>query len=455
MIMRNKVLLIVHDFPGNGGLRFVKFVQHLPGANYEPLVLTVKGRSGHTDGAGSDREVRILRTACLHKSPFRVFSKLFGAWSLTTYLESLFFVPDLFVTWIPSALIKGIRLIREEHIPVVVTTSPPESLHIIGLLLKRFTGVKWIADFQDLWTTKKVVYRAPTRLHDAMVKRLEKTVYAQADHIVANTHGNKRFYLDLFSIPESKVTVIPNGYDRTERDLTPLPDYRDQKEFSIGYMGYFDKPGFPWKEFLRAFLLVLKATEGTKVKLNVAGYVSKDARRFIEAEGLSDHVVLYGDLPHREAFQLIRRCHILLLLMYETPYSKAIVPHKLYYYLAMGRRVIAFAEEDGEVSQIIERTNVGKTFSSKNLEGATEALLGAFQEWKACGFVRSFPDMDAVAAYEYGVLTNTLARIMTLLLPDPRTSPQAQSDCGAGKSPPTKSSLLPPPGYASNHPHEY
>ena len=41
------------------------------------------------------------------------------------------------------------RLVRQEGIDVVVTTSPPGSVHLVGAAVKRATGVRWVADLRD------------------------------------------------------------------------------------------------------------------------------------------------------------------------------------------------------------------------------------------------------------------------------------------------------------------
>lgn len=143
-----KVLIVTHDFPGGGGGRVPKLVQHLPGLGYEPIVLATKTKLRTTKSELWGNGVRVFRTVCLRKSPFRIFSRLFGSWRLTVYFENLFFIPDLFITWVPSALFEAYRLIREEKVDVILTTSPPESLHLIGMVLKELTGVTWIADFR-------------------------------------------------------------------------------------------------------------------------------------------------------------------------------------------------------------------------------------------------------------------------------------------------------------------
>ncbi|MGA3175233.1 MAG: glycosyltransferase family 4 protein [Syntrophorhabdales bacterium] len=412
-----RVLMVTHDFPGSGGLRLDKFARRLPGLGYEPIILTVRTGAGDANGPASrsgDR-VRTERTLCLRKSPFRIFSKFFHSWHLTTYFESLFFIPDLYVTWLPTALARGYRLIREEKIDIILTSSPPESLHLIGLVLARLTGARWIADFQDLWTTKKVAYRPPTALHDRIVKRLERAVYDRCDHIIANTRGNERFYKELFGIDGRKITVIPNGYDGTEKRTGPSRT-AGRSDFTIGYMGYFDKKGFPWQDFLLSLKKLVSSPPYPRIKLHICGYMSMEAKKFIQDRGISAHIVHHGDLPHAEAFDLIGRCDLLLLLMFETPYSRAIVPHKLYYYLAMSKPVLAIAEKGGEVDDIIGRTGTGTTIPASDRGEIERFLSDRYMEWQARGALLYAPDPAEIEVYEYGNLTLTLKETMERVL---------------------------------------
>ena len=38
---------------------------------------------------------------------------------------------------------------RQEGIDVVITTSPPGSVHLVGAAVKRATGARWVADLRD------------------------------------------------------------------------------------------------------------------------------------------------------------------------------------------------------------------------------------------------------------------------------------------------------------------
>jgi glycosyltransferase involved in cell wall biosynthesis len=314
---------------------------------------------------------------------------------------------------VPSAFICAKQIIDTENIQAIITASPPESTHITGLMLSRYTSTKWIADFRDLWTTKAIVNKAPSRIHDFLIKKIENSVYSKCDHIIANTHKNRDIYLKDFHIPDGKITVITNGYDPEESYEISNKLYKSRNgSFSIGYMGNFDKEGFPWRNFLKAIKEIIFANKQIRIKINICGYISPKAKDFIRKKDLESVVYMHGTFPHFEAVERTQQNDLLLLLLYETRYSKAIVPHKLYNYLCMGKPVLAIAEEDGEVAQIIRKTNVGKVVSKNKHIVLREILSQFYKEWNENGYISFKPNKYEIKKYDVVKLTKKLAELV-------------------------------------------
>src|SRR5205823_681014 len=53
------------------------------------------------------------------------------------------------VTWNATAIPKAISIARSEDIDVVLTTSPPGSIHLVGAAVQKAAGAKWVADLRD------------------------------------------------------------------------------------------------------------------------------------------------------------------------------------------------------------------------------------------------------------------------------------------------------------------
>ena len=81
--------------------------------------------------------------------------------------------PDAQIGWLPHAILNGLRCIRKMGVRVIFSSYPPASSHLVGLALKRLTGLPWVADFRDCWTYDRL---------DAF--RGDEGLWAQAEHAV-------------------------------------------------------------------------------------------------------------------------------------------------------------------------------------------------------------------------------------------------------------------------------
>ena len=53
--------------------------------------------------------------------------------------------------WLPPAYRALRRIVAESRPDVVLTSGPPQCVHLLGLWLKRRYGMSWVADFRDPW----------------------------------------------------------------------------------------------------------------------------------------------------------------------------------------------------------------------------------------------------------------------------------------------------------------
>src|SRR5262249_40953513 len=96
-------------------------------------------------------------------------------------------VPDSYlVSWMPTALAAVRRLVRAGGVDCVVTSGPPDSTHLIGLLLGggRPAGT---AAFRDGWRFEPMRPDFPTRAQDRLEASLERRVARGADVVLGAT----------------------------------------------------------------------------------------------------------------------------------------------------------------------------------------------------------------------------------------------------------------------------
>jgi hypothetical protein len=147
-----KVLLVTLHFPpgGGGGVhRPLKFATHLPALGIETHVL-----APDVPGAvPADAELELPTQAWIHRVRYvgpragRPSDRLAGAQGLArvgtqaALLGRRLLVPDENLPWSTIATPMAIRLVKREGIDVVLTTSPPPSLHLLGAAVKRATHI--------------------------------------------------------------------------------------------------------------------------------------------------------------------------------------------------------------------------------------------------------------------------------------------------------------------------
>lgn len=410
-----KVLIFAHNFPGNGA-RGLGLLNRLPDYGVEVTIITNRNPEMNYSKVKSmvNRAIKVIETPCMNKSPFRIFSRVFGSWKTTVFFENLFFVPDTNLVWTLFAYQKACNLLDAGSYDAVMTISPPESIHLAGLWLKRKFGIRWIANFEDLWSSREQVFQPPTRYHRRLHLKLENMVYRECDGLIANTRGNEEIYVKEFKIPRKKISTITLGYesDECESALKKGDHSARDKVFRIGYMGALDKGPYPYESFLTALENEIKLNPTSLLEFRLCGYASEKALKRIKGSTLASVVKYSGMLPHPEAMIQMAGCDVLLVLLHETQHSVAQVPHKLYHYLGLKKPILAIAPESGEVSRILKETRAGEVISSKRAMAIQDWLTHRVLEKQRTGNISFHPKHDAMEQYEFDELVRRLYRAL-------------------------------------------
>ncbi len=382
-----KVLLLTMYFPpaGGGGVqRPLKFATHLPSFGIETHVLA----PDDPKWVHRDDEATPPTQAWVHRAPFhgprgRIPSedlyKLEGADRLRYQAGALFrraLVPDKSVTWAPNAIPAAIRIIRREGIDAVLTTSPPNSLNLMGAAVKRATGVKWVADLRDplIADADNPVERLPARMKESVQKLVARVVASQADAIVTAWDGIADEIREYE--PKASVTVIPNGADYD--DFQGL-EYTPGDRFRITHTGSFFGKRNP-----RPFLTALVESKLETVTARFVGELTARDRDWAETLGLGDRLELLPFGSRRRSLAYQRDSEALLLLLPQAgERGSPVLPGKIFEYLAAERPIIAAVPPDGAAARLVRESGAGIVVPPDDVAGIREALLGLEARWRA------------------------------------------------------------------------
>jgi len=382
-----KVLLVTRHFPpgGGGGVqRPLKFATHLPALGIETHVLA----PDIPDSAAANAELELPTQAWIHRVRYvgprggrpseRLLDKQ-GVARIGTQAALLgrkLLLPDENVPWSTFALPVAIRLVKRERIDVVLTTSPPPSLHLLGAAVKKATGAAWVADLRDplgAHPHRRGYESQLARLKESTVGGVAKLVAKQADAIVAASDAIADEIRALE--PKGKVVTIANGCDFD--DFTGLV-HHPSDQLRITHTGHFHGKRDP-KPFLRA----LAESGLDDVVVRFAGDFRAADREYAEALGLGERIELLGDVSRRRSLELQRDSDVLLLLVPESGgRGRGVLTGKIFEYLAAERPILAAVPPDGAAARLVLDTGAGVVAPSDDVAALREALLDLHRRWR-------------------------------------------------------------------------
>ena len=381
-----RVLIITYYWPPTGGSgvqRWVKFAKYLPSLGWQPVIYTPENPEQLAVDHSLEKEipegVEIIKTHItepyelykkfLHKSghtkeavevnPVNAQNKSL-AQKAAMWVRGNLFRPDPRCLWIRPS-VKFLKKYLEEHpVDLIVSTGPPQSMHLIGRRLSMQTGLPWIADFRDPWT--KIFYfkhLSMTKATERWHHRMEKKVLDDATAVVAVSPLVQQEFQTMTQTP---VELITNGYDECDfpdgkcEEATGGPD----RDFVIAHTGLFAADGNPtvlWD------VLAEKCNKDENfkklLKIKLIGKTDAQIISSIKDSGLGENLIDMGYQPHAAAISAQRTASLLILPLRKEPEYKAVLPGKLFEYLASWRPVLGIGQPDGAMSMILNTTKTG------------------------------------------------------------------------------------------------
>lgn len=409
-----RVLMISYLFPPIGGVgvqRTLKFVKYLPDFGWTPHILTCQPPRGGLRDEGLLKEVpvntSITRSAVLlppRRLPWRV-RDFISRWLLTV---------DEQVGWLPFANRAARRIVQENPVQVIYSTSAPYSAHLIARQLHQRTHLPWVADFRDPWIGNFNIH-FPTPIHQKWVERLERQVIQEADRIlVVSPLMGRSFCERVAGISPEKITWLPNGFDA--QDFSNAPTIKRDKDcFYLVYTGSFYTRGLTANPILHAIQMALQSGRIPRGQMRVQfiGNIGKSTQKWISELGLSDIVETPGYVSHERSIAHLLAAEALLLVIGSSPDSSMVYTSKVFEYLGANKPILCLAN-DGVAAKLIRDTHTGIVVPPDDVSQISENLVAMVQQWQT-GQLSIEPDRKLIQTFERRNLTGQLAGIFNEL----------------------------------------
>ena len=381
-----RVLIISYYWPPTGGSgvqRWVKFAKYLPSEGWQPVIYTPENPEqlaiDESLAAEIPETVEVVKTRIVE--PYEMYKKLLRKsghskeavevnpvnaqnksflQKAAMWVRGNLFRPDPRCLWIRPS-VRFLKKYLEEHpVDLIVSTGPPQSMHMIALKLARQTGLPWIADFRDPWT--KIFYfkhLSMTRATEKWHHNMERKVLDEATAVVAVSPLVQQEFQAMTQTP---VELITNGFDECDFAAEKCIEAYGgpEKPFVITHTGLFAADGNPtvlWEVLAEK----RKACDEYRklLRINLIGKTDEQIIKAICDAGLEENLNDLGYQPHAKAIEEQRQASLLILPLRKEPEYKAVLPGKLFEYLASWRPVLGIGQPDGAMSMILNNTKTG------------------------------------------------------------------------------------------------
>lgn len=428
-----RVLIITYYWPPTGGSgvqRWLKFAKYLPQYGWQPVIFTPSNPEQLVRDEYLESEIppqaEVIKLPIIE--PYGIYRKLTGGkgvqkevnvvrasdnasavQKLSMWARGNLFVPDPRCLWIRPAARFLKKYLAAHPVDAMVTTGPPHSMHLIGRELKRALGIPWIADFRDPWTEifyfKHITMSQATRQKQ---RRLEQSVLDEADCVVAVSPLVQKDFTARTGTP---VRLVTNGWDKAD-----FPGIGEETQtaagehFTVVHTGLFAADGNP-----ETFWDILKelcdndADFRRRLQIRLVGKTDRQVTESIRMRGLQLEDLGYS--PHDVAVREQRNASVLMLPLRKEPEYKAVLPGKLFEYLASGRPVIGIGEPQGAMAAILSESGCGKTFGWDDALSMRNELVRLWEQYLQNGKTES-NSPEKILRYERSRLCGSMAGLL-------------------------------------------
>lgn len=366
-----RLLIVSYYFPpaaGGGVQRVLKFAKYLPEFGVEVDVLTPDDPQWLDSDGGLDvpEGTTVHRSKYYGPPPGKPRDILHGKRGLDRVMTILklqprrVLLPDLHAGWALSAVPAGKRIVRDRKIDVVMSTSPPETDHVIGRRVSKAMGVPWVADMRDSWLNEPGLRTdlRSVRAKLAVNRRISARTVGAADLVLTVSDPISDEIRGHY--PDVRVQTLMNAVDLD--DFRDLPDVSvDTGRFVVTYTGNFFGRRSP-RPFLEAVdRLLLRRPELTDtLVVRFIGSLKEGDGSWIDGnERLSRMVERITFMPYAEALAHQRSSDMLYLAIASGDRHQGEVTGKLFEYLGARRPILAVVPPDGAAATLVRELDAG------------------------------------------------------------------------------------------------
>lgn len=264
---------------------------------------------------------------------------------------------------------------HQKSIDLVFATSTPLTIGIPALLLKWFKNIPFVFEVRDLWPEVPIQMGAiKNQLLVRIARQLEKTIYRNANHVIALSPGMKDGILKY--IPEEKTSMIPNmakmdQFWPRERNFEMMEKLGlSTTTFKVVHFGSLGLANGAHTIINSAKLL--KGNNSIEFLFVGGGSTENELVKMVEEAGL-ENVKFLGKYPMQEVSEIVNFCDVSMISFLDLPILYTNSPNKLFDSLSAGKPIIV--NSAGWTKDIAEEYSCGFYVNPKDPQDLVNRIL--------------------------------------------------------------------------------
>ena len=272
-----------------------------------------------------------------------------------------------------SAALRGIALTRPN---IIVASSPPLTVGMIGWWISRIKRAPFVLDVRDLWpqSITDLGAASPGSLPDRALAAMADFLYQRAARVAVTSPATANALTDRNKLPPNAILTIPNGVETAT--FAPASDADSTDAFAPGdapdahltrqSLGLADK-------FVISFIGTIGMAQDLATIISAADILARSApqahflfigdgpakQRIVDAVADRNlpNITFLPVQPRQRIPELIRASHACLVTLRKTPVNDIIIPVRMLEFMSCASPVLLAAA--GEPARILREARAG------------------------------------------------------------------------------------------------
>lgn len=351
--MEKNVLLISIATPPTGGshaTRVTAVIEGIAARGIHVSVLTCETPSALTSRSSLYSRIRNVASVFEAKGGFvRTAATSVGSLSksrarLAAVIQSLRafvrkrILPDTFVTWIPGAVIEGVKQAKLTPFDIIISSGAPFSSHIAAFIVSKLTGIPLALDYGDPWVYEPGRPRRGIRLF--VERELERVILSRSAIVSLTTPQTIDLYRRKYPGLTLNFHLMPMGFDGSDYASSIESEVMGIQKLTFVYAGRINEEYRTLDGLIEVLNAQLDNGIGRDVEFVFYGAEFDSIRSALAPYLRSKLVRLEKELEHESYIKVIREADGLIIFGNN---SEVQVPGKIAHYLAARRPILYFS----------------------------------------------------------------------------------------------------------------